>query len=38
MARYAFDIETNGLLNTMDTIHSLVIQDADTGNEWCPWY
>jgi DNA polymerase I-like protein with 3'-5' exonuclease and polymerase domains len=31
MARYAFDIETNGLLDTMDTIHSLVIQDADTG-------
>ena len=31
MARFAFDIETNGLLDTMDTIHSLVIQDADTG-------
>lgn len=31
MARYAFDIETNGLLDTMDTIHSLVIQDVDTG-------
>lgn len=32
MARYAFDIETNGLLDTMDTIHSLVIQDVDTGD------
>ena len=31
MARFAFDIETNGLLDTMDTIHSLVIQDVDTG-------
>ncbi|WP_217364054.1 hypothetical protein, partial [Marinobacterium sp. xm-d-509] len=31
MARYAFDIETNGLLDTMDTIHSLVLQDVDTG-------
>ena len=31
MARYAFDIETNGLLDTMDTIHSLVFQDVDTG-------
>ena len=34
MARYAFDIETNGLLDTMDTIHSLVIQDVDTGEVW----
>lgn len=31
MARYAFDIETNGLLEEMDTIHSLVLQDVDTG-------
>jgi DNA polymerase I-like protein with 3'-5' exonuclease and polymerase domains len=31
MARYAFDIETNGLLDDMDTIHSLVLQDVDTG-------
>ena len=34
MARYIFDIETNGLLDTTDTIHSLVIQDADTGTVW----
>lgn len=34
MARYAFDIETNGLLDTMDTVHSLVLQDVDTGNYW----
>ena len=26
-----FDIETNGLLSETDRIHSLVIQDADTG-------
>ena len=26
-----FDIETNGLLETTDRIHSLVIQDAETG-------
>ena len=31
MTRYAFDIETDGLLDTMTTIHSLVIQDVDTG-------
>lgn len=31
MARYAFDIETNGLLDTMNTIHSLVFTDVDTG-------
>ena len=31
MARYAFDIETNGLLDTMNTIHSLVLTDVDTG-------
>lgn len=26
-----FDIETNGLLDKLDTIHSLVMKDADTG-------
>ncbi len=31
MPRYAFDIETNGLLDTMTKIHSLVLQDVDTG-------
>jgi DNA polymerase I-like protein with 3'-5' exonuclease and polymerase domains len=31
MARYAFDIETDGLLDQLTTIHSLVIQDVDTG-------
>ena len=29
--RLLFDIETNGLLSETDRIHSLVIQDADTG-------
>ena len=28
---YVFDIETNGLLDTLDCIHSLVLQDVDTG-------
>lgn len=31
MARYAFDIETNGLMPEVNTIHSLVLQDLDTG-------
>lgn len=31
MPRYHFDVETNGLLETMDVIHSLVLIDADTG-------
>jgi len=31
MARYAFDIETNGLIPQMTTVHSLVLQDVDTG-------
>jgi len=30
-SRYIFDIESNGLLDTMDRIHSLVLQDVDTG-------
>ena len=34
MARYAFDIETNGLLDDLDTIHSLVLQDLDSGLKW----
>lgn len=34
MKRYAFDIETNGLLDDLDTVHSLVIQDIDTGRVW----
>lgn len=32
MSRYAFDIETNGLLPGVDTLHSLVLQDLDTGD------
>ena len=32
MARYVFDIETDNLLDKMTTIHSLVIQDVDTGD------
>lgn len=31
MARYVFDIETNGLLDQLDRVHSLVLQDVDTG-------
>lgn len=31
MARYAFDIETDGFVDVLTTIHSLVIQDVDTG-------
>lgn len=29
--RYAFDVETNGFLEDLTTIHSLVITDVDTG-------
>lgn len=32
--RLAFDIETNGLLPEVDTIHSLVIKDIDNGHVW----
>ena len=31
MRRYTFDIETDGLLDTMTTIHSVVLGDIDTG-------
>jgi len=31
---YIFDIETNGLLDTLTTIHSLVIKDVTTGKVW----
>ena len=31
MPRYCFDIETNGLLPELDTIHCLVLKDVDTG-------
>ena len=34
MTRYAFDCETNGLLDTMNTIHSLVLTDVDTGETY----
>jgi len=34
MVRLIFDVETNGLLPELDTIHSLVIKDADTGEVW----
>jgi DNA polymerase-1 len=30
-SRYLFDIESNGLLDTMNVIHSLVLQDVATG-------
>lgn len=31
---YIFDIETNGLLDTMDRIHCIVIEDFATGVTW----
>lgn len=31
MSRYVFDIETNGLLDTLDTIHCLCAINVDTG-------
>lgn len=34
MRRYRFDIETNGLLDELDTVHSLAIQDVDSGYCW----
>ena len=32
--RLIFDIETNGLLDTLDRVHSLCIKDTDTGQTW----
>lgn len=32
MARYAFDIETNGLLDDLTKVHSLVLINVDTGD------
>ena len=32
MLRFVFDIETNGLLHELDTIHSLVLRDIDSGD------
>lgn len=34
MNRKVFDIETNGLLPQLTKLHSLTIQDPDTGQEW----
>lgn len=34
MTRLIFDIETNGLLEELTTVHSLVIKDFDTGQLW----
>jgi DNA polymerase I-like protein with 3'-5' exonuclease and polymerase domains len=31
MARYFFDLETDGFLDTVSVIHSLVLEDVDTG-------
>lgn len=31
MARYVFDIETDGLLDQLTRVHSLVLRDVDTG-------
>tara|TARA_R110002167_G_scaffold123069_2_gene301913 strand:+ start:216 stop:2054 length:1839 start_codon:yes stop_codon:yes gene_type:complete len=42
MTTYIIDTETNGLLKDLDTIHCMVVRDADTGdyvsyesNHWC---
>jgi uncharacterized protein YprB with RNaseH-like and TPR domain len=32
MKRILFDIETNGLLDELDMLHSLVMLDIDTGD------
>lgn len=32
--RLAWDVETDGLLDTVSVIHSLVIEDIDTGELW----
>ena len=32
MARYYFDLESDGLIPEMTKIHSLVLQDVDTGH------
>ncbi|CAH0343732.1 DNA polymerase [Rhizobium sp. CECT 9324] len=32
--RLWFDIETNGLMPEVDTLHSLVLKDIDTGDVW----
>lgn len=32
MARYVFDCETNGLIPELDRLHSLVLQDMDSGD------
>ncbi len=34
MARYAFDCETDGLLDDLTVIHSLVLTDVDTGETY----
>ena len=31
MKRYAFDCETDGLVHELTKVHSLVIEDVDTG-------
>lgn len=34
MARYIFDIETNGLLDELTTVHCLVMKDLDSGERF----
>lgn len=34
MARYIFDIETNGLLDTVSKLHCIVLKDIDTGGRF----
>ena len=38
MARYAFDIETNGLLDTLDRIHCIALTDLDRPVEMVELY
>lgn len=34
MRVYTFDIETNGFLEKLDRVHSIVIEDISTGEKW----
>lgn len=34
MARYVFDIETNGFLDALNRVHSLALKDADSGERF----
>ena len=32
MLRFVFDYETNGLLHKLDAVHSLAVEDIDSGD------